>query len=218
MAGLLKRLKDAVSTEAHDLLDSNESPDKIARQLVREATDQTANAQKLTIDAVASEKQLELQLREHSDQLKKSEATAALAMKNEDELGARRAIENKLHHQKLVDTLEPQLERARSNSESLKNQLASLQQKLTSLKSEQLAIEARFNGANATSKMDAASTDMSIADDTQSRLDRANSIVNSMEARNAAVAEVNQAINPNTETSLDTDVDLEMERLRNSSK
>ena len=66
--------------------------------------------------------------------------------------------------------------------------------------------------------MDAASTDMSIADDTQSRLDRANSIVNSMEARNAAVAEVNQAINPNTETSLDTDVDLEMERLRNSSK
>jgi len=53
MAGLLKRLKDVISSEAHDMIDSHESPDRIARQLVREATDKVSAAQKLTIDAVA---------------------------------------------------------------------------------------------------------------------------------------------------------------------
>ena len=54
---------------------------------------------------------------------------------------------------KLVDTLAPQLVRARSNSESLKKQLASLQQQLAGLKVEKLAIEARFKGAKATGKI-----------------------------------------------------------------
>jgi len=216
MAGLLKRIKDVISAESHDILDAHESPDKIARQLVREASEKVAAAQKLTIDAVASEKQLAKQLEEHSTRCEQAHSAAEAALKAEDELGARRALEEKLQHQKLVETLTPQLETAQSNSSRLKQQLASLQQQVTSLKSEKLVIEARFNGAKATDKIEQMSTDNSINDDTQSRLDRAHSIVSVMESRNEAVAEVNDTITPQNSENINVDVDLEMEKLRNN--
>lgn len=214
MAGLLKRLKDVISAESHDILDAHESPDKIARQLVRDVSDKVSAAQKLTIDAVASEKQLAKQLNEHSTRCEHAQKAAEAALKAEDELGARRALEEKLHHQKLVETLTPQLEAAESNSCKLKQQLSSLQQQMTSLKSEKLVIEARFNGAKATDEIEQMNNDISISDDTQSRLDRAHSMVSAMESRNEAVAEVNNAIAPQLSDNNDINVDLEMEKLR----
>lgn len=214
MSGLLKRIKDVVSAEAHDIIDSHEAPDKIARQLVREGTEKVAIAQKMTIEAVTSEKQLAQQLTEHSDQLKKAQEAAELAMNNGDEVGARRALESKVHHQKLIDTLTPQLKTAESNSASLKKKLASLQQQLSSLKSEKLAIEARYNGAKATGKIDKMSADISMADDSLNKLERANSMISAIEARNEAVAEVNELSDPSPIVDSNADVDLEMEKLR----
>lgn len=214
MAGLLKRLKDVVSSEAHDMLDKHESPDRIVRQLVRDATEKVTAGQKLTVDAVASEKQLSKQVAEHEAHLEKAQQSAQLALQNEDELGARRALENKLHHRKLIDALQPQLERAKENSDSLKAQLASLKQQLDSLKSEQLAIEARFNGAKATGKLDQMNSAMSLSDDTDSRLQQANSMVSVMEARNEAAAEVNMATSPTSNSNADLDLELEMAQLR----
>ncbi len=214
MAGLLRRLKNVISAEAHDIIDSHESPDRIARQLVREATDKVAAAQKLTINAVASEKQLAQQLKDHSEKAAKAQSIAARALSHQDEVGARRGLEDKLHHQKLVDTLTPQLASARSNSDSLKKQLLSLQQQLNTLKTEQLAIEARFNGAKATGKIDQMSADLAMADDTDSRLQRANSMVSVMEARNQAVAEVNAVTHPDASMDSNADLEMEMENLR----
>lgn len=214
MSGLLKRLKDVVSSEAHDLIDSHESPDKIARQLVREATEKVAAAQDLTVEAIASEKQFSQQFDEHKAKLEESQKSAETALDNGDEVGARRALENKLHHQKMVDTLAPQLERAKSNSASLKEQLSSLQKQLSTLKSEKLAIEARFKGASATDKMEKMSAKISEVDDMQDRLDRASSKVSAMEARNEAVSEVNAAMNPTAAIDSEASIEAEMKLLR----
>lgn len=215
MAGIIKRLKRAVNAELHDLMDEQETPDRIAKQLVLETTEKFEAAQKLTIDAVTSEKQLALQLKGLESDLSKAQEAAEAALKNGDELGARRALESKVHSQKLVDALGPQLEKSRANSAALKEQLAGLQKKLESLKSEKIAIEARYNGATATGKMEAMSADILTADDTDARLDKANSLVSAIEARNEAVADVASVTNPqSTNANSDQDVELEMQKLR----
>lgn len=219
MAGIIKRLKRAISAEVHEMIDEHESPDRIASQLVRETTDKVDKAQKLTIEAVTSEKQLALQLKDHNDNLLKAQSTAEQSLKKGDEVTTRRALENKLHHQKLIDTLQPQLTRAESNSASLKTQLANLQKQLNSLQSEKIALEARYNGAKATGKIEAMSAEIQMVDDTKSRLQKANSMVTAMEARNEAVADVAQVTDPcGNHTAADQDVDFELQKLRDQIK
>lgn len=219
MAGIIKRLKRAVNAELHDMMDEQETPDRIAKQLVLETTQKFETAQKLTIEAVTSEKQLALQLEGLESDLSKSQEAAEIALKNGDEVGARRALESKVHSQKLVDTLGPQLEKSKANSAALKEQLAGLQKKLESLKNEKIAIEARYNGATATGKMEEMSADILAIDDTDARLDKANSLVSAIEARNEAVADVASVTNPQASvTNADQDVELEMQKLRDQLK
>ena len=204
-----------MNAELHEILDEQETPDRIAKQLVLETTEKFEAAQKLTIDAVAAEKQLALQLDSHESDLTKAQEAAEQALRNGDEAGARRALESKVHAQKLIDTLQPQLQKSRANSASLKEQLAALQKKLSSLKSEKIAIEARYNGATATGKMEAMNAEIVTVDDTSERLDKANSLVSAIEARNEAIADVAMITQPqNIESTPDSDVELELQKLR----
>lgn len=220
MAGLFKRVSNAVSSSIHELLDSGERPDAIARQLVRETTRKVARIRTLAIEAVASEKQLAKDIAAQTSLVDSSQLSASRAMIDGNEAAARAALAQKIGAKNLLDQLIPQQRTAAANSAALKERLVELEQSLAQLRSREKALAARQKGALAIEQAETLSHQLQHDSDIESRLQRAEDLVVEMETRNEAIADIAAATNAAQQADAQRQsgqLEAELEALRRSS-
>lgn len=218
MTGILNRLGSAISASIHDALDKVETPDSVIKQLVRDSTDNITRARTLAIDAVASEKRLAGEISKLEASITALADDARSTFANGDESAARSALERKIEAEKLLLILKPQHEKALSNSEALKIRLKDLEKSLARLKSKKAAIIARQKGADALRESDNVASKLLSQSDLEGEELRVEDMVADLEARNAAISEIESFTQPQISRQAQQDADQlerELNALRN---
>jgi phage shock protein A len=147
MPSILKRIREIVITNVHDIVDHVEDPQRVLKQIIREIEDNVIQVQEGVIDAFIGEKRLQEELAEHNRQsrlwLQRAEQSMRLGRRDL----ARRALQRKADHYYAIQALEPSWRTALATAEALKSKLLSLQKRLAEAKQTQSVWAARQRAA-----------------------------------------------------------------------
>lgn len=191
MANLFIRIHDIISANINDLIDRVEDPERMIKQMIREMEESIARAKEGVIDAIASEKQLQKDLEHHRRQSLEwmNKAEEALHANREDL--ARAALMRKKEYDGILQSLEPAWESAKATSEHLKKQLRALEAKLEEAKRKRTMLIGRQRAAQAREYMGDTLSHFKAGLDAHANFTRMENRVSEMEARAAAMDEVN---------------------------
>ncbi len=147
---LFKRISDVVSANLNDLVDRYEDPESMLNQAIREMEAAITSAMDSAAKVIASEKLLERRVQAHQNQARTQGLHAEATIYDGNDQQARVAIQQKLEHERVAETLTDQLQATRQSSRKLRRQidamhvrLAEARRKLTSLIARRRAAEAR---------------------------------------------------------------------------
>ena len=93
--GIFKRLSDVLKANINDLISKAENPEKMLNQMMVEMNEQLIDSKKSVASAIADEKRLERQMKEHLAQAKDWEQKAMLAVRAEKDDLAKEALVRK---------------------------------------------------------------------------------------------------------------------------
>lgn len=218
MATIFTRINDVLVANINDLIDRVEDPDRMIKQIIREMEENILRARESVVEAIASEKRLLKELefnRQQADEwLKKAEA----ALRSDKEDLARAALARKKEHDDICKALEPSWQSANATSERLKNQLHALEAKLEEARRKRSSLVARQRAAEARDQLGQALNRFDDGFAANQRFSRMEDKVADMEARSAAMDELERTSSPLEKEFLDMEVqhevDLELEKLK----
>lgn len=148
--GIFQRTSDIISASVNDLVERFEHPEKMLRHALREMEDSVATVSAAVARSIAAERLLAREQRTHEEQAANWAARAAKAVAAGNDEAARRAIGEKLDHQRLARSLDAELAEARATNRQLRAQVESLRKKhatarrqLSTLVARQAAVGAR---------------------------------------------------------------------------
>ncbi|HEQ71459.1 MAG TPA: PspA/IM30 family protein [Spirochaetia bacterium] len=128
--GIFKRLSDVLKANINDLISKSENPEKMLNQMMIEMNQQLIESKKSVASAIADEKRLERQMKEHLTQAKDWENKAMLAVKaGKDDL-AKEALVRKNEYSNLAVQYKEQWAAQHAAVEKLKSSLRQLQSKI----------------------------------------------------------------------------------------
>jgi phage shock protein A len=192
MPSIVARISSLISASINDLVDRAEDPERMIKQFIREMEEHIASAKEGVIEAIASEKQLGMQVDEHkrhaAEWLKKAES--AVAQDREDL--ARSALERKKEHERILQNLEPAWAAARDTSAYLKDQLQRLESKLEEAKLKRGTLVARQRAAQARQQIDRTAANLRAGQSSHAEFARMEDRVSEIEARALAESEVSR--------------------------
>jgi phage shock protein A len=191
MSSIFKRISDIVAANINDLIDRVEDPERMIKQIIREMEENISQAKEGVIDAIASEKQLQKEVDGHRRQADEWQAKAEAALREGKEDLARAALTRKKEHDRILASLEPAWESAVNTSASLKAQLRALEAKLEEAKRKRGTLAARQRAAQAREQMERIGNRFQTGLEAQKNFTRMEDRVSEMEARTAAIEEVN---------------------------
>lgn len=190
MPSIVARISSLIAASVNDLVDRAEDPERMIKQFIREMEEHIASAKEGVIEAIASEKQLGMQVesqrRQAADWLKKAES--ALAQDREDL--ARAALERKQEHERILLNLEPAWQAARQTSDYLKEQLRRLEAKLEEARLKRGTLVARQRAAQARQQMDRTAASLRAGQTSHTEFARMEDRVSQIEARALAESEL----------------------------
>jgi len=211
MANLFQRINDIMNANLNDMLDRIEDPERMIKHIIREMEENLAQAKEGVINAIASEKQLlkelELQLHHSAEWLNKAQSALEVG---KDDL-TRAALTRKKEIDHIIKNLEPAWQEAKLTSDRLKAQLQKLEAKLAEAKQKRSALMARQHAAQARTKMYQTMNKFQVGLDAQTKFDRMEDKVADMEARTAAIAELEDDSNSLEREFLQMKMDQEVE-------
>ena len=147
MPSILRRLREIIITNVHDLIDRVDDPERALKLIMREIEDNILQVQEGVIDAFIGERRLQEELAEHRRQcqlwLQRAEQSMRLGRRDL----ARSAVERKTEHYVAIQALEPSWRTAVQTAENLKAKLLSLQKRLAEAKQTQSLWAARRRAA-----------------------------------------------------------------------
>lgn len=190
MTHIFKRINDVITANINDLIDRVEDPERMIKQVIREMEENIARARESVVEAIANEKQLQKELESNQRQMEEWLGKAEGALKKGNEDLARAALERKKEHENIVKVLEPSWESARNTSLRLKTQLRALEAKLEEARRKRSSLAARQHAAQARQKMDQTMATFEAGLNAQSKFERMEDKVASMEARTEAMEEL----------------------------
>lgn len=218
MSSIFKRINDIISANINDLIDRVEDPERMIKQIIREMEENIRQAKEGVIDAVASEKQLQMEVEGHRKQAQEWQGKAEAALHQGKEDLARAALARKKEHDRILASLEPAWEAAVNTSASLKAQLRALEAKLEEARRKKGTLVARQRAAQAREHMERVSDHFQAGLEAQKSFTRMEDKVAEIEARSAAISEVNRdAGSLDREIAameVDTEVEAELEALK----
>jgi phage shock protein A len=132
---LLERVGTLLRANLNDLIDKAEDPEKLLKQLVLDMENQLMRVKTQVAIALADEHLLEKKRREHEDAEAEWKRKAELAVRKSDDGLARAALERSLSAKTMSAGFAQQLEDQKTEVETLKNALRSLDQKLAETRS-----------------------------------------------------------------------------------
>ncbi|MCP4688537.1 MAG: PspA/IM30 family protein [Desulfobacterales bacterium] len=218
MATFFRRITEVISANIDDMIDRVEDPDRMIKRIIREMEENTHLAKDGVIDAIASEKQLSLELkhcRERSDKWARK-AEGALRAGNEEL--ARAALARKKEHDNVARDLKASWENAKKASNKLKAQLRSLENKLAETRRKRATLAARQQAAEARQHMDVTVRHFNRGLNSGSKFVRMEERVVEMEARVEAIDELNDESSDLEREidrlTVDVEVESELEALK----
>ena len=145
--GIFSRMVTLIKSNINDLIDKAEDPEKMLNQLILEMQEQYTEAKKQIAQAIADEKKLERQYNEQLKLQEEWEQKAELAVSQQNDELALKAIKRKNEHQKLAEDYKMHLDKQREVTEKLKNSLVELNNKIEEAKRKRELLLARAKRA-----------------------------------------------------------------------
>lgn len=192
MSIIFKRIGDVINANINDFIDRVEDPERMIKQMIREMEDNIRQAKESVVDAVAGEKKLTAELEQHRASAANWRAKAGKAVEADDDCLAREALKRAKEHDRVLESLEPACDAATRTSTNLKEQLRALEAKLEEAKRKRSTLVARQRAAEARQHMEHAGSSFQSGVDAYSNFTRMEDKVAEMEARTAAIVEVNR--------------------------
>ena len=142
---LLERVATLLRANLNDLIDRAEDPQKMLRQLILDMENQLLQVKTQVAIALADQHLLEKKQAEHEESAGNWQRKAALAVTRQQDDLARAALRQQISHQQMAASFAQQLADQRAETDTLRNALGRLQQRLqeTQSRCELLAVEHR---------------------------------------------------------------------------
>lgn len=124
---VFKRISRLITANINHLLDQAEDPEVMVKELIRDMEESIVELRRETVRAVTRQKQLEKQIEAAAEMIEDLQSKAALALGEEREDLARRALARKLQTERTRESLERELEGASRLAGQLKSDLGRLE-------------------------------------------------------------------------------------------
>jgi phage shock protein A len=188
---------NVIKANINDLIDKAEDPEKMLEQLILDMQEQYTAAKAQVAQAIADEKKLE---REYEEQLKlqnewAEKAELAVSQQNDDL--AIKALKRKKEHEKLAEEYKIHLDDQKQVTEKLKNSLKELNDKIEEAKRKKELLIARSKRAKAQETVNKTFSELNdtSAFDSFARME---SKIEAMEDKVKAQEELNNEVSENT--------------------
>jgi phage shock protein A len=198
--GILSRMKTVFKSEVNAALDKAEDTEKMLNQTVLDMQQQLAKAKQQVAVAIADEKRLARQYREHQEQVDGWMDKAKLAVqKGNDEL-AKAALARKTEYEGLASEYKKQWDAQKASVDNLKASLRELERKIDEARRQKDLLIARNKRAKAQKQIHQTMSSMSTDAGAFNAFERMKRKVDEEEARAEAAAELSTS---SEEVSLD---------------
>ncbi len=219
---IFARLWDAVKANINAFIDRLESPEKVLDQSIRNMQKQVDHLRGDVVRIIAEEKKLKNQLTKYQKEVGRWEKNAVRALKDGNEDLAREALRRKREALEFTQQLQPQWEQQQQVSERLKQEFQELRERIRTAQKKKQILVTRLQRAETQKRLQGLLNELS---DSQV-FEKFESKLLDTEAMNAAQEEMQQEALGETldqqfealESSSDTDIDQELEALKERMK
>jgi phage shock protein A len=212
--GILDRVATVIRSNLNYLINKAEDPEKMLNQILIQMRQQLVEAKREVAVAIADEKRLGTQLEAEIEQVREWERRATMAVqKGEDDL-AREALRRKADHEQIAIGYKKQWDAQKTSTETLKNALRALSQKIEEASRKKNLLIARQKRAEAQKHIHEVMTGLSDTSAFES-FDRMTAKVEQIEAQADAAVEISQDLSGETMEqrfrALESSTDVEQE-------
>jgi phage shock protein A len=212
--GILDRVATVIRSNLNYLINKAEDPEKMLNQILIQMRQQLVEAKREVAVAIADEKRLGTQLGAEIEQVREWERRATMAVqKGEDDL-AREALRRKADHEQIAIGYKKQWDAQKTSTETLKNALRALSQKIEEASRKKNLLIARQKRAEAQKHIHEVMTGLSDTSAFES-FDRMTAKVEQIEAQADAAVEISQDLSGETMEqrfrALESSTDVEQE-------
>lgn len=151
--GLFQRVSDILSANLNDLVDRYEDPEPLLRQAIREMETAVGQASDDAVKVLAGEKLLARQLEAERKEAARWQGRAQRAVAAGDDPLARRALNRKAEHARVIAALEDECERTGATARQLRRQIDAMRVRLGEARRKLAALIARTQAARARRKL-----------------------------------------------------------------
>ncbi|MBE9203391.1 PspA/IM30 family protein [Synechocystis salina LEGE 06099] len=151
--GLFDRLGRVVRANLNDLVSKAEDPEKVLEQAVIDMQEDLVQLRQAVARTIAEEKRTEQRLHQDTQEAKKWEERAKLALTNGEENLAREALARKKSLTDTATAYQTQLAQQKAMSENLRRNLAALEAKISEAKTKKNMLQARAKAAKANAEL-----------------------------------------------------------------
>lgn len=187
---IFSRVSDIINANISDLLDRAEDPGKMVKMLIFEMQEQLGLAREGVAKAIAGEKKLAANLAKNREEAASWHARAEAAIGHGNEDLARKCLARKKDFEAIADSLQPQWQRARQTSDSLKADLRRIEEKLSEAIRRRDSLMARQMAAEAQQEMQRIAPTMTRVQNSFDKFARMERRIEDMEADAAALEEL----------------------------
>ena len=184
----ISRLSRVIRANANALVSSTEDPAKILDQALMDMQGELVSLRQAVTRAVASQKNIETQLRQARDQVDQWYERASTALREGNEDLAREALARCRPYEDTAQTLRRQLESRAVHVEDLQRNLLKLEGKFAQAKAKRSILKARIESVQARKHLDWQGIGGSNTESAMDVFERMEEKVEAMEAGTATVA------------------------------
>ena len=151
--GLIDRILRVIRANINSLVSQTEDPEKILEQAVSEMQDNLIQLRQAVAGAIATQKRTERQSRQNQSTAEEWYRRAQLALQQNQEELARQALTKRKSYQETAEALQAQLEQQSSIVTRLKQDMRTLESKISEAKTKKDMYIARARSAEATQRL-----------------------------------------------------------------
>lgn len=150
--GIFTRVRDIISSNINAMLDKAEDPEKLVKMMIREMEDTLIEIKANCAGGMATKKKIKREIETVLDLAKNWDAKAQLAINKGREDLAREALVEKRRHVERAESLEDELEQAKTLVTQCQSDIMQLEDKLGSAREKQRVLVQRHTNANTKKK------------------------------------------------------------------
>ena len=150
--GIFTRVRDIISSNINSMLDKAEDPEKLVKMMIREMEDTLIEIKANCASGMATKKKIKREIETVLEMAKNWDAKAQLAIDKGREDLAREALLEKRRHVERAESLEEELEQAKTLVTQCQSDIMQLEDKLGSAREKQRVLVQRHTNANTKKK------------------------------------------------------------------